>query len=96
MPKGMNVKSNLLELKNLSEVILDLAYSSIFLEDKELADYVKELYEEIIELEIRTIEILFKVEDKYIYRNYSSNLLSLFVHVLFFLVFRVKLTNFLK
>ena len=62
MPKGMNVKSNLLELKNLSEVILDLAYSSIFLEDKELADYVKELYEEIIELEIRTIEILFKVK----------------------------------
>jgi len=46
-----NVKDLLEELKNLSQLMLDLAYSSVFFKNKEIAKEVALLYERLEELE---------------------------------------------
>jgi len=48
---GENVKDLLEELKNLSELMLDLAYSSVFFNNKEIAQEVSILFEHLEELE---------------------------------------------
>ena len=56
-----NIKENILKMKNLSELIVDLSYSALFLESKGLNKEVFELYEKIQELEKDTLKMLFKV-----------------------------------
>ncbi len=56
-----NVKDNLLEMKNLSELILDLAYSALFLQDASIVAEVEDLYQEIRSLEDDTLKLLFRV-----------------------------------
>lgn len=46
-----NVKDLLEELKNLSELMLDLAYSSVFFKNKDIANEVELLYERLEQLE---------------------------------------------
>lgn len=48
---GENVKELIEELKNLSELMLDLAYSSVFFENEEIAKEVNLLYERLENLE---------------------------------------------
>ncbi len=58
----MNIKDNLLEMKNLSELMVDLAYSSLFLQDKSLKNEVNELFEDILNLQKETLKLIFKVK----------------------------------
>lgn len=78
-------------MKELSELMVDLAYSSLFLKNKELSNHVKELFEEIKELQDETLKLVFhvKISDEerlaivdlleYIkdYSNASANISSL-------------------
>ena len=48
---GKNVKELLEELKNLSELMLDLAYSAVFFENEDIADEVLLLFERLEDLE---------------------------------------------
>lgn len=57
-----NVKDNLMEMKNMSELILDLAYSALFLQDETIAAEVKEMYQDIRSLEDDTLKLLFRVK----------------------------------
>lgn len=54
-----NVKELMEEVKNLSELMLDLAYSSLFFESKDIAKEVMILYNELEELEERLYLHLF-------------------------------------
>lgn len=59
----MNIKDNLLRMKDMSELMLDLAYSAVFLKDKAIADRVRELHQEMAALEESTLKMLFKVRE---------------------------------
>lgn len=59
----MNIKENLLEMKNMTELMLDLAYSAIFLKDKGIAERIKEMHNEVSLLEEETYKILFRVKE---------------------------------
>ena len=58
---GKNVKELLEELKNLSELMLDLAYSAVFFENKDIAKEVMLLYERLEDIEERLYMHLFAV-----------------------------------
>lgn len=49
-PEDMNVKEILVEMKNISELIVDLAYSSILFDSEAIADEVSELEDTMDEL----------------------------------------------
>ncbi|MCX8147459.1 MAG: hypothetical protein N3D84_03260, partial [Candidatus Woesearchaeota archaeon] len=59
----MNIKENLLKMKNMTEHMLDLAYSAVFLEDREILDEVKQMHFEMSILEENTLKMLFKVKE---------------------------------
>ena len=61
---GSNVKELLEELKNLSELMLDLAYSAVFFKNKIIAKEVVVLYNELEELEEDLYMHLFAVSKK--------------------------------
>lgn len=61
---GDNVKELLEELKNLSELMLDLAYSSVFFENKDIAKEVNLLYERLEDLEEELYMHLFAASKK--------------------------------
>ncbi len=66
-----NVKEHLEDLKNLSELMLDLAYSSVFFESKEIAKEVMVLYNELEDVEEKLYLHLFagsrgKLQKKFI------------------------------
>jgi uncharacterized protein with PhoU and TrkA domain len=50
-----------MKMKNISELMVDLAYSAIFLQDKEISEEVMELSKEISLLENETLKYIFKV-----------------------------------
>jgi len=56
----MNVKDIFTEMKDISELVLDLAYSSVFFDNEEIAEEVKELEERMSALnyKIKTIAML--------------------------------------
>ncbi len=54
-----NVKELLEEIKNLSSLMLDLAYSSVFFSSKDIASEVVELYERTEEIEEKLLIHLF-------------------------------------
>ncbi|HDQ59568.1 MAG TPA: hypothetical protein ENN30_00060 [Candidatus Woesearchaeota archaeon] len=56
-----NVKDKIRELKNYSELILDLSYSALFLKDETLAKSVDEIYKEVQTIEKDIMKMLFKV-----------------------------------
>jgi uncharacterized protein with PhoU and TrkA domain len=58
-----NVKENILKMKDMSELIIDLAYSALFLRDKVIAAQVEEMYKNIQELERDTMRLLFKTRE---------------------------------
>ena len=61
---GKNVKELLEELKNLSELMLDLAYSSVFFENKDIAEEVLLLFERLEDLEEELYMHLFAISQK--------------------------------
>lgn len=58
-----NIKENLLEMKNLSELMTDLAYSAVFLRDKHLATEVIKIYRQIQEMQKDTLKFLFRIKE---------------------------------
>lgn len=58
-----NIKENLLRMKDLSETMLDLAYTAVFLLDKKLAKQVDEMNEEMKQIEEETLKILLKIKE---------------------------------
>jgi len=61
---GENVKELLEELKNLSELMLDLAYSAVFFENKDIAKEVMLLYERLEDIEEKLYMHLFAVSKR--------------------------------
>lgn len=59
----MNIKENLLSMKDMTELMLDLAYSAVFLKDKQIAARVREMHKEIAMLEDSTLKMLFRVKE---------------------------------
>lgn len=59
----MNIKENLLKMKDTTEHMLDLAYSAVFLEDKDILGEIKQMYTEVSILEENTLKMLFKVKE---------------------------------
>lgn len=59
-----NIRENLLKMKDMSETMLDLSYSAVFLHDNTLADQVKGMYKEMQKLEDETLKILFKIDEE--------------------------------
>ncbi len=55
------IRDNILRMKDVSEVMVDLAYSALFLREKGLAKEVAELYGEMNKLEDQTLRMLFRV-----------------------------------
>lgn len=58
-----NIKQNFLEMKNISELMVDLAYSALFLRDKHIAAEVEQLFERINQLEDDTTKLLFRIKE---------------------------------
>lgn len=61
---GENVKELLEELKNLSELMLDLAYSAVFFKSKDIAKEVLILFDGLEEIEEKLYMHLFAVSKK--------------------------------
>jgi uncharacterized protein with PhoU and TrkA domain len=57
-----NIKQNFLEMKDLSELMVDLAYSALFLQDRTVAAEVEQLYERIQQLD-ETTRLLFRIKE---------------------------------
>lgn len=55
------IKENLLKMKNLSELMTDLAYSAVFLRDKTITAEVEALYKQLRVLEEGTLKMLFRI-----------------------------------
>jgi len=49
-------------MKNLSELMVDLAYSALFLKDKEISGHVKDLFNQIKDLQDETLKLVFRVK----------------------------------
>ena len=60
---GSNIKQNFLEMKDLSELMVDLAYSALFLQDRAVAAQVEEMYGRIKQLEDDTTKLLFRIKE---------------------------------
>lgn len=60
---GQNIKENILQIKNMSELMLDLAYSAIFLEDERITREVDQLAAKIKELEDETYQYVFRIKE---------------------------------
>lgn len=58
-----NIKENILRMKDMSEIMADLAYSAVFLQDKKISAEVKRLYQEVQKLEEDTLKMLFKIKE---------------------------------
>lgn len=50
-------------MKNMSEIMLDLSYSALFLKDKQLLKEVENMYAKMQTLERETLRFLFKVRE---------------------------------
>ena len=59
----MNIKENLLRMKDTTELMLDLAYSAVFLKDRQIAARVREMNKEITLLEDSTMMMLFRIKE---------------------------------
>jgi len=59
----MNIKENILRMKNVSELMIDLAYSALFLRDIEIAKEVESMYKELRLLEKDTLKLIFKIRE---------------------------------
>lgn len=59
----MNIKENLLRMKDMTELMLDLAYSAVFLRDKGIAEGVKQMHKEVLMLEDETLKMVFRVKE---------------------------------
>ncbi|MBI2041283.1 MAG: hypothetical protein HYT16_04240 [DPANN group archaeon] len=56
-----NIKENMLAMKTKTEFMVDMAYSAIFTQDRQIAQKVEEIYGEVERLEDETLKLLFKI-----------------------------------
>lgn len=71
-----NIKENILEMKKVSELMMDLAYSAVFLHDKNMAAEIQKLYHKIQELEKDTLSLLFRIKESEDERMFLIDLIS--------------------
>lgn len=71
-----SIKENILEMKNISELMADLAYSAVFLRDKTISSEVIKLYRKIQELEKDTLRFLFRIKESEEERMFIIDLIS--------------------
>ena len=57
-----SIKENILKMKDISELMIDLAYSSLFLQDKRISTEVERMYRQITFLEQDTLKMIFKIK----------------------------------
>ncbi|PIN86845.1 hypothetical protein COV19_02465 [Candidatus Woesearchaeota archaeon CG10_big_fil_rev_8_21_14_0_10_44_13] len=70
----MNIKENILRMKDMTELMLDLAYSAVFLKDRQIVDKVKDMHKEIGLLEEQTLKMVFKIKESDEDRMFIVNL----------------------
>lgn len=58
-----NIKDNILQMKNISELMVDLAYSAVFLQDLNITNEVGKMLAKIKSLEEDTTKLLFKIKE---------------------------------
>lgn len=58
-----NIKENILRMKDMSEIMTDLAYSALFLHDRKISAEVSRMDKEVQQLEEDTLKMLFKVRE---------------------------------
>ncbi|MBS3133699.1 hypothetical protein J4214_00540 [Candidatus Woesearchaeota archaeon] len=72
-----NIKENILKMKDLSELMIDLAYSSLLLQDKRISAEVEKMYTQVITLEKETLRIIFKIkvndEERIFFIEFADN-----------------------
>jgi len=56
-----NIKENILKMKDLSELMIDLAYSALLLQDKRISAEVERMYKQVISLDQDTLKMIFKI-----------------------------------
>jgi len=56
-----NVIENIMELKNMSELMVDLAYSAVFLQSKHISNEVMKMEREADEITTETLKHIFKI-----------------------------------
>ncbi len=56
-----NIKDNMIAMKTKTELMVDMAYSAVLTQDKQIAQKVEKMYEEIETLEDETLKLLFKI-----------------------------------
>jgi len=56
------IKDNFTQMKNMSELMVDLAYSAVFLRDKKLAEQVLVKYKDMEQLEENTLKLFFRIK----------------------------------
>ena len=56
-----NVIDNIMKLKNMSELMVDLAYSAVLLRNKKISEEVMKMQESIEEITANTLKLMFKV-----------------------------------
>jgi len=61
--KLSNIKENILRMKDMSEIMSDLAYSALFLQDRKISAEVNRLYQEVQQLEEDTLKMLFRIKE---------------------------------
>lgn len=57
-----NIKDNMITMKTKTELMVDMAYSAVLTQDKQTAQRVEKMYEEIELLEDETLKLLFKIK----------------------------------
>ena len=72
-----NIKENILKMKDISELMIDLAYSALLLQDKRISAEVERMYKQIISLEQDTLKMIFKVrihdEERIFFIEFAGN-----------------------
>jgi uncharacterized protein with PhoU and TrkA domain len=58
-----NIKENILRMKDMSEMLVDLAYSAVFLHDAKISKEVQDVYAKLELLEEDIYKALFKIRD---------------------------------
>ncbi|MEM4306788.1 MAG: TrkA C-terminal domain-containing protein [Candidatus Woesearchaeota archaeon] len=71
-----NIRENIRVMKDLSELIVDLAYSALFLHEPKIAEEVESLYDQIKLLEKETLKLLFRIKGSEEERIYIIELID--------------------
>ena len=70
----VSIKENILRMKDMSELMVDLAYSALLLHDQNITAEVESMYEELQKIGKDTLKLLFKIKESEEERIYMIEL----------------------